>query len=230
MEIIYHGHSCVQIITNGKSLLIDPFFRGNNLAVSKPEDIKTDFILLTHAHTDHILDAEPISKSNDAPIVAMVELATYMSWKGLKTIDMNIGGTVDLGFAKATMIQAFHSSSITIPDEERIIYAGMPAGYIIHVDGLNILHTGDTALFGDMKMIGKRHPIDVAFVPIGGHYTMGPEDAVQAAEWYNAKLVIPIHYNTFPPIKQDASSFVQKLEVKNLKGRVLQPGEKIELN
>jgi L-ascorbate metabolism protein UlaG (beta-lactamase superfamily) len=228
MELIYHGHSCIQLITKGKSLLIDPFLRGNELAVTKPEDIKTDVILLTHAHTDHILDAEPIARSNDAPIVATFELATYMSRKGLKTIEMNLGGTVDLGFAKATMIQAFHSSGIMLEDNQ-IIYGGMPGGFIIRAEGLTILHAGDTALFGDMKMIGERYKIDVAFLPIGDHYTMGPEDALLAAKWFGAKTVIPVHYNSFPPIRQDANAFAKQLEAQGQKGLVLAPGESFEL-
>lgn len=229
MEIIYHGHSCVQIATEGKSLVIDPFLRGNELAVTKPEDIQTDAILLTHAHADHILDAEPIARSNNAPIVATFELGAYMAWKGLDTIQMNIGGTVDLGFAQAKMIQAFHSSGIVLHEEQRIIYGGMPAGFVISAGGKTILHTGDTALFSDMKMIGERHSIDVAFVPIGGMYTMGPDDALQAAEWLGAKLVVPIHYDSFPDIRQDAEAFCASLEAKGIKGQVLRPGEKISL-
>ncbi|MEI7025068.1 metal-dependent hydrolase [Paenibacillus sp. y28] len=227
MELIYHGHSCVQIQTNGKSLVIDPFLRGNELAVTKPEEIRTDAVLLTHAHADHILDAVPIAKANDAPVIATLELATYMSWKGVKTTGMNLGGTVDLGFAKAKMIQAFHSSGIVIEEEQRIIYGGMPGGFIIEAEGLTILHTGDTCLFGDMKMIGERHRIDVAFIPIGGHFTMGPEDALQAAQWFGAKLVIPVHYDTFSLIRQDAEAFVQKLKEHGLNGRVLKPGESL---
>jgi L-ascorbate metabolism protein UlaG (beta-lactamase superfamily) len=228
MEFIYHGHSCVQLITKGKSLVIDPFLRGNELAVVKPEDIKTDAILLTHAHTDHILDAEPIARSNDAPIVATFELATYMSRKGLRTIEMNLGGTVDLGFAKATMIQAFHSSGIMLEDNQ-IIYGGMPGGFIIRAEGLTILHAGDTALFGDMKMIGERYEIDAAFLPIGDHYTMGPEDALLAAKWFGAKTVIPIHYNSFPAIRQDAYAFAKQLEAQGQRGIILDPGERFEL-
>ncbi|RCW49482.1 metal-dependent hydrolase [Paenibacillus prosopidis] len=229
MEIVYHGHSCIQMISGEKSLIIDPFLRGNEQAVTNAEDIRTDAILLTHAHIDHILDADLIAKNNDAPVVAIVELASYMSWKNVKTIGMNIGGTVDLGFAKAKMVQAFHSSGIVLEDQKNIMYAGMPAGFIIQADGLNILHAGDTALFGDMKMIGERHSIDVAFIPIGDHYTMGPEDALQAAEWYNAKLVVPVHYNTFPVIRQEAEDFVKKLNEKGIKGQVLKPGEKLTL-
>jgi L-ascorbate metabolism protein UlaG (beta-lactamase superfamily) len=228
MEFIYHGHSCVQIITKGKSLVIDPFLRGNELAVVKPEEIKTDAILLTHAHTDHILDAEPIARSNNAPIVATFELAIYMSRKGLRTIEMNLGGTVDLGFATATMIQAFHSSGIMLEDNQ-IIYGGMPGGFIIRAEGLTILHAGDTALFGDMKMIGERYEIDVAFLPIGDNYTMGPEDALLAAKWFGAKTVIPIHYNTFPAIRQDAYAFAKQLEAQGQRGIVLAPGESFEL-
>lgn len=229
MEIIYHGHSCVQLTAHGKSLLFDPFLRGNELAVTKPEQIKTDYILLTHAHTDHILDVEPVAKANDATVVAIFELAGYFaSRKKLKTIEMNMGGTVDLGFAKAKMIQAFHSSGIML-EEGQIIYGGMPAGYIIQMEGLTVLHAGDTALFSDMKMIGDRHAIDIAFIPIGDHYTMGPDDALQAAAWYGAKLVIPLHYNTFPPIRQDAEAFVKRLEAQGRRGKVMAPGDKLEV-
>lgn len=229
MEIIYHGHSCIQIKTGDKSLIIDPFLRGNTLAVTKAEEIKTDAVLLTHAHADHILDADAIAKNNGAPVVAIPELASYMSWKGVQTIDMNMGGTIDLGFAKAKMIQAFHSSGIVIEEEKRILYGGMPAGYIVSVEGMNVLHTGDTCLYGDMKMIGERHAIDVVFLPIGDHYTMGIEDALQAAEWFGAKLVVPMHYNTFPIIRQEAEEFVGRLEAIGMKGKVLKPGEQITL-
>lgn len=229
MKIVYHGHSCVQLITQeGKSLLIDPFLRGNPIAVTKPEEIKTDYILLTHAHMDHIADCEPIARANDAVVVATFELAQYMSWKKLKTLEMNMGGTVDLGFAKAKLVQAFHSSGIFL-EEGQIIYGGMPGGYVIQIEGMTVLHAGDTALFSDMKMIGDRHNIDIAFVPIGDHYTMGPDDALQAAEWYRAKLVIPVHYNTFPPIRRDAEAFVQRLEAQGQKGRVMAPGDSFEI-
>lgn len=229
MKATYHGHSCVQLESGGKSVIIDPFLSGNPTAVTKPEDIRCDVILLTHAHTDHILDAEAIARANDAVIVATFELATYFSWKDVKTMDMNMGGTADLGFARVKMIQAFHSSAIFL-EEEKIIYGGMPAGFVITWDGKTVLHTGDTALYEDMKMIGERHDIDLAFLPIGDHYTMGPDDALQAAAWFGAKTVVPIHYNTFPPIKQDAHAFASRLEAQGQRGVVLEPGQSLELD
>lgn len=229
MKIIYHGHSCVQIEVNGKSLIIDPFISGNPAAITKVEDIKTDAVLLTHAHADHILDAAPIAIRNNVPVVATVELASYIGWKGAQTIGMNIGGTVDLGFAKATMIHAFHTSGITIEDEQQIIYGGMPAGFIIEAEGRTVLHAGDTGLFSDLKMFGELYDIDLAILPIGGHFTMGPEHALIAAKWLGANQVLPIHFNTFPPIRQDAGAFVQSLEDAGIRGAALEYGESLEL-
>jgi L-ascorbate metabolism protein UlaG (beta-lactamase superfamily) len=160
-------------------------------------------------------------------VVSNVELAAYISWQGAETIGMNLGGTVDLGFAKAKMVQAFHSSGIVDEANKQILYAGMPAGFLVFAEGLTILHAGDTTLFSDMKLIGDRNKIDVVFLPIGDHYTMGPEDALQAAEWYNAKLVIPVHHSTFPAIKQDADLFVRQLTERGLKGKVMVPGDEL---
>lgn len=229
MKIIFHGHSCVQIEVGGKSLIIDPFISGNAAAVTKPEEIKTDAVLLTHSHMDHILDAAPIAISNNAPVVATVELAAYIGWKGAETIGMNIGGTVDLGFAKATMIHAFHTSGITLDEEQQIIYGGMPAGFIIEAEGKTVLHAGDTGLFSDMKMFGELYNIDLAILPMGGHFTMGPEHALIAAKWLNAKQVLPVHYNTFPVIRQDVASFVEALNKEGIAGTALEYGETLEL-
>lgn len=229
MIIQFHGHSCVQISDGGHSLIIDPFLSGNPVSVTKPEDIKVDAVLLTHAHNDHILDAPATAKANKAPIVATFELANIMSWRGAEVIEANLGGTVQLGFAEAQLVQAFHSSGIVLEEEQGIVYAGMPGGYIIRWNGKTIYHAGDTALFSDMKMFGQLHEIDLAFIPIGDHYTMGPKEAAIAAEWTQAKQVVPIHYNTFPRIQQDGEQFVQMLKERGITGTVLAPGETMEL-
>lgn len=229
MEILHHGHSCIQITDGDNSLIIDPFISGNRLAATKPEQVKVQYVLLTHGHPDHILDAVPIAKANDATIVATFELATYMGWQGVNTKAINIGGRLSLRFAEVQMVQAFHSSGIILEEEKRIVYAGMPGGFLIKWNGKTILHTGDTALFSDMKLIGERHQIDVAFVPIGDVFTMGPEDAAQAAEWLQAKHVVPMHYDTFPPIAQKADEFIGLLRARGIEGSVLRPGESMQL-
>jgi L-ascorbate metabolism protein UlaG (beta-lactamase superfamily) len=229
LNILFHGHSCFQISDGEHSLLIDPFISGNSLAVTKPEEIKTEYILLTHGHPDHILDTVPIAKANDATVIATFELSTYMGWQGLKTRAVNIGGRLSLGFAELQMVQAFHSSGIIDEKEQKIIYAGMPGGFLIHWNGKTILHTGDTSLFSDMKLIGERNAIDVAFIPIGDVFTMGPDDAAVAAEWLQAKCVVPMHYDTFPPIAQQPDRFVQLLSERGIEGKVLQPGQSLQL-
>ncbi|MBN6187996.1 metal-dependent hydrolase [Aneurinibacillus sp. BA2021] len=229
MKITYHGHSCVQVSHRGKSLIIDPFLTGNSLAKAKPEEIEVQYVLLTHGHGDHIGDALAIAKRNDATVVATHELATYLGWQGVKTHAMNLGGAHAFDFGSVKMTQAFHSSSIVLDDEQKIVYAGMPGGFLVTIEGKTLYHLGDTGLFGDLKMIGERHSIDVAFVPIGDNFTMGPEDALQASEWVGAKLTVPIHYNTFPVIQQDAAAFVRQLEEKGLAGRVMNAGDELEI-
>lgn len=227
MEIIYHGHSCIELKEYG--IIFDPFLNGNPEAVETAENLKADYILLTHGHLDHIADALEIAQRNDATIVATAELADYYSAKGVKSIAMNIGGTVKLPFGKVKMTQAFHSSSFVDENGARY-YTGMPGGFMLTINDKTIYHAGDTALFSDMKLLGELHQIDVAFLPIGDTFTMGLEDAALAAEWLKPRLTIPVHYNTFPPIQQDPYEFIKLLQNKGLNGLVLNPGEKIMAN
>ncbi|HEY8343066.1 MAG TPA: metal-dependent hydrolase [Calditerricola sp.] len=229
MELVYHGHSFVEVRHDGKTILIDPFVTGNPLAKVKPEALSADFILLTHGHGDHVGDAVAIAKRTGATVVAVFELATYLSWQGVSVHPMHIGGSRDFGGFRVKFTPAFHGSSFVEEDGRRIVYTGMPAGILLFLGGKTIYHAGDTALFGDMKLIGERHAPDVAFLPIGDNFTMGPEDALVAAEWVKAKTVVPIHYNTFPLIEQDAHAYVQALKEKGINGVVLESGQSLTL-
>jgi L-ascorbate metabolism protein UlaG (beta-lactamase superfamily) len=226
MKVSYHGHSVVKIETEGKTILIDPFITGNGLTDLSVDDLKVDVILLTHGHNDHVGDTLQLAKQNDALVIAPFELATYLSWKGVKVHEMHIGGAHQFEFGHVKLTQAFHGSSYT-EENQTIVYTGMPSGILFTAEGKTIFHAGDTALFSDMKLIGERNTIDVAFLPIGDNFTMGPEDAAVAAEWLQAKTVVPIHYNTFPVIEQDPVAFAESLSGK--KGRALAVGEVIEL-
>ena len=226
MQISYHGHSIVKIQTGETTILIDPFIRGNDLTDLQVESEKPNVILLTHGHNDHVGDSVELSKANDALVVAPNELANYLAWQGAKTHAMHIGGARQFDFGKVKYTQAFHGSSYVTENNE-IIYTGMPGGILFTAEGLTIYHAGDTALFGDMKLIGERHPIDVAFLPIGDNFTMGPEDAAYAVSLLKPKIVVPIHYNTFPPIVQDPNDFAKLVEDADV--QILQAGEFVKL-
>lgn len=226
MKVTYHGHSVVQINTNGKTIIIDPFITGNSLTDLKVEDVKPDVIILTHGHNDHVGDTVELAKKNNALVIANADLTTFLSWQGVKTHGMNIGGSYQFDFGKVKLTQAFHGSGY-VTEKREIIYCGMPTGILFMNEGKTIYHAGDTGLFSDMKLIGEQHPIDLAFLPIGDNFTMGPEDAAFAAKLLKAKMVVPIHFNTFPPIKQDPNRFIEMLDDKN--GKILHPGEALEL-
>ena len=226
MKVSYHGHSVVQIETNGKKIIIDPFITGNPLTDLKMGDVKVDVIIVTHGHGDHLGDTIELAKQNNSLVIANFELATYLSWKGLTTHGMSIGGAFEFDFGKVKLTPAIHGTGLVTENNE-IIYLGMPAGILLMAEGKTIYHAGDTGLFSDLQLIGERHPIDLAFLPIGDNFTMGPEDAAIAARFLKAKRVVPIHYNTFPPIKQDPNKFVELLF--GNQGLVLEPGEEIEI-
>jgi len=226
LKITYHGHSVVKIETNGKTILIDPFITGNGLTDLKVENVKPDVIIISHGHGDHVGDTVQLAKVNDSLVIANDELSTYLSWQGLRVHGMHIGGSYQFDFGRVKLTQAFHGTGLQTGDNN-IVYCGMPAGILFMSEGKTIYHAGDTALFSDMKLIGERHPIDVAFLPIGDNYTMGPEDAAYAAKLLGAKTIVPMHYNTFPVIRQDPQEFIKLLEDGN--GKILNPGEGIDL-
>ncbi|MBD8037498.1 metal-dependent hydrolase [Solibacillus sp. A46] len=225
MKVSYHGHSIIKIVTNGTTILIDPFINGNGLTDLKVENENPDVILLTHGHNDHVGDTVELAKKNNALVVAPNELADYLGWQGCNVHNMHIGGAHEFEFGKVKFTQAFHGSSYVTENKE-IIYTGMPSGILFTAEGKTIYHAGDTALFGDMELIGKRHPIDVAFLPIGDNFTMGPEDAAYAVTLLKPKIVVPIHYNTFPPITQNPDEFAKLVEGAEV--QILQSGEFVE--
>ena len=226
MKLSYHGHSIIQLENNDTKVIVDPFINGNELTDLDAGEVKADYILLTHGHNDHVGDTVEIAKNNNATVVAPVELAGYLEGQGLETIGMNIGGRKSFEFGSIKFVHAFHSSSFT-DDDGKVHYTGMPTGIIIEAGDKKIYHAGDTGIFGDMKLISDLNgPFDVAFVPIGDHFTMGIEDAAYATdELIRPKVAVPVHYDTFPPIKQDAETFKNsaKTEV-----QVLKPGETVD--
>ncbi len=224
MKIKYHGHAFVQLENAKHSIAIDPFITGNPDAKIKPSEVKCDYIALTHGHGDHFGDTVEISRKNFAQVLAMFELANYAESKGARSVHtLNLGGSYNFPFGRIKLTPALHSSST--PDGA---YAGESAGILIYMDGLTIYHAGDTALFYDMKLIGETNKIDYAFLPIGDNFTMGIDDAVKAAEYVNAKNIIPVHYNTFDVIKVDANDFKKKITSIGKKCIIMKPGDIIE--
>lgn len=226
MKVSYHGHSVVKVQTDKHTILFDPFISGNEACDLDADTVEADVILLTHGHGDHVGDTVSIAKRTGATVVALNELAVYLGRKGIQTHGMNIGGAYEFDFGKVKFTHAFHGSSVE-EEDGAIVYTGMPGGILLTVEGKTIYHVGDTGLFSDLKMIGDMNDIDLAFIPIGDNFTMGPEDALVAADWIQAKTVVPVHYNTFPVIKQDGEAFAKK--VRTGEGQALKIGESLEL-
>jgi len=226
MKITYHGHSVLSVaLEDGTRLLFDPYISQNPLADISVEEVSTDYILVTHGHDDHMSDMIPIAKKNDATIIGIAEICKYAAKKGIKNIHpMNIGGGFDFPFGRVRLTYAQHSSGYE--EDGQMIYMGEPAGILLQADGKTIYHAGDTADYSDLSLLGEQYDIDVAFLPIGDNFTMGPDDAVRAANRLKAKKVVPIHYNTFPQIKQDPQKFVDKLPGN---GKVMNSAETIEV-
>ncbi len=224
VKLTYHGHSVFEIKTEKYTLVIDPFFNGNTHAKIKPSDVKADYIILTHAHGDHLGDTFEIAKKNNATVIAVNELANYVSEHGCRAHNMHIGGGYNFPFGRVKFTIAHHGSSS--PDGR---YMGEPAGVVISINGKNIYHSGDTGLFLDMRLIGEITPLDAALVPIGDNFTMGIDDAVKAIEFLNPKLAVPMHFNTFGVIEADPQEFKRKVESIGKKCTIIPFGESIEI-
>ena len=233
MEIKFHGQSCFELSEGDATLLVDPFLKPNNpIAVATAEEVEPTHIALSHGHADHVADAVAVATRTKAHCVAIVELANWLDSQGVETTsDPNLGGTVEFDWGWIKLVPAWHTNTIPGSAEapfsaEHGIPIGTAAGLIIKIGGLTVYHAGDTCLFGDMKLIAERNPIDIALLPIGGHYTMDRHDAVFAAGLIGAGTVIPMHYDTFPPITADAGAFKQDVESKtSSKVVVLEPGQ-----
>lgn len=224
LKLTYLSHSSFLLDDGTHRIIIDPFITGNPNAPVKADDVSADFVVLTHAHGDHLGDGLDIAKKHDALVIAVNELANYASSQGVNAHNMHIGGSYQFPFGRLKFTIAHHGSSS--PDGQ---YMGEPAGVVITMGGKTVYHTGDTGLFLDMQLIGERDDIDCMMAPIGDNFTMGIDDAVKAVEFVQPKLAIPIHYNTFPVIAADPEEFRAKVEKNGFQARVMQFGETIEL-
>ncbi|MBP1928174.1 L-ascorbate metabolism protein UlaG (beta-lactamase superfamily) [Methanolinea mesophila] len=217
MDLTWLGHSCV-LLRGSKTILIDPFIPEGKVPESP------DLVALTHGHADHMGMTTELAK----PTIAINEVAKYLKGKGLPAEAMNLGGSITVSGVKFTMTPAVHSNWL---EEAGPGYSGgAAAGLVIRMDGTTVYHAGDTALFSDMQLIGELYHPDVALLPIGGRYTMGPEEAMIAARFVGAPLVIPVHYGTWPIIDQDPEAFRRAVErTTDIKVKVLKPGETVTL-
>jgi L-ascorbate metabolism protein UlaG (beta-lactamase superfamily) len=221
IKLRYLGHAAFALDFDGVKVLIDPYLTGNPSAPIKPEEIETDFILVTHGHGDHVGDTVEIAKRTGAIAVSNAEISRWLKEKGINTQGQHIGGGHEYPFGYVKLTNALHGSAL--PDGT---YGGNPAGMLITAkDGRKLYFAGDTGLFGDMRLIGDEG-IEFAVLPIGDNYTMGPEDALRAVKLLNPRLVMPMHYDTFELIKQDAKAWAVRVEAEtSTKALILKPGD-----
>jgi len=226
MRLTFLGHSCFLVETSRARILIDPFLTGNPAAAARAEDLRCDAILLSHGHDDHTGDALALAQRNDAVIVANFELAEYFAAKGARTHGLNPGGAHTFPFGRVKLTLAHHSSSAEAGLNP--IYLGSSCGILLHADGKTLYHAGDTALFLDMQLIGRAN-LDAALLPIGDNYTMGPDDALTALDFLKPRLAVPMHYDTWPLLAQDAADFARRAKEAGHAVQPLKPGATLDL-
>ena len=225
MKITFYGHACLGIEVDDVNILVDPFITGNEKASHIDiNSLKADYILITHAHQDHILDVEAIANNTDAVIVSNYEIATHFQDKGLEVHPMNHGGSWDFDFGVVKYVNAIHTSSF--PDGS---YGGQPGGFVIEGEHKNIYIAGDTALTMDMKLIPMQTTLDLAILPIGDNFTMGIDDAILASDFVACDKVLGYHFDTFGYIEIDHEVAKRKFFDKNKDLMLLDVGESIEL-
>ncbi|MEZ4532457.1 MAG: metal-dependent hydrolase [Thermomicrobiales bacterium] len=229
LSLTYIGHSAFALTDGTHSVLVDPFITGNPAATVRATDFTPETILLTHAHNDHFGDTVSIAQRAGSHVIALFEIANFVGSRGVeRATGGNMGGTI--GFAGGTVkfTPAWHTSSYQ--DEHGIHAITPPAGLVVRFGGKTIYFAGDTCLFSDMKLIGEEG-LDIAIIPIGDAFTMGPTDAQRAVEFLSPKVVIPCHFNTFPPIEQDAALFKREVEERTgVRCMPLKPGETVDLS
>jgi L-ascorbate metabolism protein UlaG (beta-lactamase superfamily) len=227
-QITWLGHSTFELrFASGEVLILDPWIEGNPAYPKGYKINKADAIAISHAHFDHTNDVVPLSKEFEPKVIAIFETAAWLEKKGVKnTIGINKGGTIDLGFAKLTMTHALHSCSIK--DGDNILYGGEAAGYIITPkEGKPAYFAGDTTVFSDMALIHEVYEPELAFLPIGDHFTMGPHEAAYAARLLKVKRVIPMHYGTFPALTGTPEALSQKLQRDGVEVWTLKQGQPV---
>ena len=226
MKVTFVGHATV-LIEGSKNVIIDPFIKGNPAAKIGIDDLpKIDYILVTHGHGDHLGDTIEIAKRFGSVVVSNFEIGLYLQGKGLDRVHtMHIGGSYDFGDIKVKMTPALHGSAIV--EDGKVIYGGNPCGFVLEIDGKKIYHPGDTGLTKDMELL-RDLKIDLAFIPIGGNYTMDVEDGVKAVKMIEPKIVVPMHYNTWPVIEADPQIFAEKVKEIGVKCKILKPGDELE--
>lgn len=225
MKIRFLGHAAFYFEDAGHRLTIDPFLTGNPKAPVKPKDLKVDYVLVTHAHPDHLGDSLEIAKANRATVISTFEIASWCESRGVTAHSMHIGGSHDFPFGRVKLTIAHHGSSIPGANGPQAL--GQACGMLVTMGKTTVYHTGDTGLFYDMKLIGEMSHIDVALIPIGDNYTMGLDDAVKAVEMLRPGLAVPMHYDTFDVIKADPEEFVRRVKAAGLNAKVLRVGEEM---